>query len=147
MLDGGDREFGVWPFAGSLSQLLGGDRPIVAETYPRAACAIALSDALPAKPRSIAKTRRAARVAAVDGLRRASWLAGRAVELRDLEFAASNEDDFDAMMTAAGILRLCIEKKPLSSAITDPAAEGGILATGMIEFSRNAPRFHAVEKH
>lgn len=48
--------------------------------------------------------------------------------LQDLERAEANEDDFDACMTVAALLRLVLEKKPLaSSKLIDPISEGGIL--------------------
>ena len=58
------------------------------------------------------------------------WLRACAAEPRDPEAARRSEDDFDALLTAAALLRLVAEGRPLSCELVDPAVEGGILGTG-----------------
>jgi hypothetical protein len=133
MLADGGRDFRIWPFEGALKTTLERDRLTLAETYPRAAYAIALSAKLPAKLLPLAKTQRQVRCRAVAELQRAAWVAAAALDLRDAAAAVESEDDFDAMITAAAIVRLCAERAPLSCELVDRLSEGGILPTGMIE--------------
>jgi hypothetical protein len=128
-------EFSIWPFEGSLEDLSTTCRVAVAEIYPRAAYATALST-VPAhsRPRlSIPKTDDGVRADVVSRLPYVPWILDHSVTLVDLDFAESNEDDFDACLTAAALLRCAIEGAPMSSRdLTDPIAEGGILGTGSI---------------
>jgi hypothetical protein len=134
MLERGDRDFALWPFEGKLEHLIAARRVVLAESYPRAAYAVALSPALPARLLSIAKTRPEVRALWLAELAAAPWLAR--VELRDLDAARASEDDFDAMLTAAALVRLLDERRPLSCDLVDPRTEGGILPTGGIAFAR-----------
>lgn len=53
----------------------------------------------------------------------------------DTDAALADENQFDALVTTAGLLRLVIEEEPLSSrALEDPVAEGAILGTGTVNF-------------
>jgi hypothetical protein len=55
--------------------------------------------------------------------------------VRDTDDAMADENQFDALVTAAGLLRLVLEGEPLSSpTFEDPVAEGGILGTGTTNF-------------
>jgi hypothetical protein len=55
---------------------------------------------------------------------------GAAVELGGLERAEAGEDDFNAVMQAAALVRMLDSGIPLSSHLADPTWEGGILGTG-----------------
>ena len=72
-----DREFSVWPFEGTLDEILGRGKIAVGEIYPRAAYATALSEELPAPALALAKTRREVRDEAVRELRNTRWVAKR----------------------------------------------------------------------
>lgn len=122
-----DRALRIWPFEGSLAALAGSGAVVLAEMYPRAAYAVALADRLPAPPRALAKTRRDVRAEALGRLDRASWPREHGVDLGSLAAARASEDDFDALLTAAALVRLAVEGRPLSGELVDPCAEGGIL--------------------
>jgi len=127
------RDLRLWPFDGPLHALLEPGAAVLAETYPRASYAVALAPELPAKPRALAKTRPAVRQKALAKLASAGWLRRHRVELRDLDAAQGSEDDFDALLVAAGLVRLLAERHALGSAEpVDPRAEGGILGTGAV---------------
>ena len=125
-----DRDFRLWPFEGSLAELTSHKAVVLAEVYPRAAYAIALNDALPAPLRPLAKTVASARKEALHELEHTEWKRARGVEFRDLDAAQASEDEFDALITAAALVRLVSEGRPLSHELVDPSAEGGILGTG-----------------
>jgi 8-oxo-dGTP diphosphatase len=124
------RELRLWPFEGSVAELTSQNSVILAEVYPRAAYGIALASVLPTALQPLAKTKKAAREAALGELEAAGWLRACAAEPRDLEAARRGEDDFDALLTAAALLRLVAEGRPLSCELVDSAVEGGILGTG-----------------
>jgi len=131
-----NRNFAVWPFDGDLDVLLNRAPVIIGEIYPRAAYATALLDARPeGRPRLfIAKTNLDVRRAAIHKLRSANWVRRERVVLQDLTNAEANDDDFDACITAAALLRCVLEDSPLSGSLDSPAVEGGILATGSLNF-------------
>lgn len=52
---------------------------------------------------------------------------------------AVQEDDFDALMQAAGLVRMVHSGTPLSSRLTDSTWEGGILGTGGLLLREPAP--------
>jgi hypothetical protein len=116
----------VWPFEGALDVREQGGL-VVAENYPRAAYGTALSADLPAKPRALFKTKQSTRAAEVINLQTSPWLADFGVSLHDLPAAVKNEDDFDALMTVAALLRLTLAGKPLTHSMPDCVSEGGIL--------------------
>ncbi len=130
-----DRTFRVWPFEGDLDTLLRTAPQVVAEIYPQAAYATALLDesAEGRPPLGLAKTVPEVRRSAITALQNASWVQQHSVILDDLADAQANEDDFDACITAAALLRCVLEGLPLSAALNDAsAAEGGILGTGSV---------------
>lgn len=130
-----DRTFKVWPFEGALENLLRPRGVVVAEMYPRAAYATALLDMPPtSRPALIvAKTDAAIRRAAIASLRAALWVRSLDVRLEDLTQAEASEDDFDACITAAALLRCVLENVPLCPRQMEAAAsEGGILGTGSV---------------
>ena len=134
-----DRGFSIWPFEGTLDEILGRGKIAIGEIYPRAAYATALSEALPARPLALGKTKQFVRDQRVRELQNASWVKNHSVSLCDLHRAIDNEDDFDAMMTSAALLRVVLQGLPFSDpTLDDPIAEGGILCTGTLDFSKKS---------
>lgn len=136
----GSRDFALWPFEGNLNTLLNTRRMVLAEMYPRAAYSVALSPHPPAKRSrlKIAKTDEGCRRAALRELLGSKWMREEEVVLtpEDVESAAVSEDAFDALITAAALLRCALDGTPLSQpALEDPEAEGGILCTGGINLA------------
>ncbi len=123
----------IWPFDGLLGRLLRAGTTVLAEIHPRALGHVALADGSesgrPPSGRLPALRKRdpSARAAAVARLRRAAWIRRHGVALRGLAAAARNEDAFDALLAAAGLLRLALEGRPATGAPVDPVIEGGIL--------------------
>ena len=127
----------IWPFDGSLDQLLKKNRVVVAEIYPRAAYALALSPAAASEraPMQIAKTSCTVRRAALEDLQSASWLQRDGVHLSGIDAALDSDDAFDSLLTAAGLLRCVIEGVRLDEGEPiDSTAEGGILGIGGLNF-------------
>jgi hypothetical protein len=125
--------FRVWPFHGPLPSLLESGKPVVAEIYPKACYGIALAETLPANLTSIPKTRVQARQRALGGLLGSTWVAREGVIFDDLDAAVKNEDDFDALMSAAALMRLHLEGAPMESPGTvDAVAEGGVLGAASV---------------
>jgi hypothetical protein len=142
------RDFKPWPFEGTLHELFASAPIVIAENYPRAIYAASLSDvaAVCRHRLRIAKTRAETRHAAIKCLLSQPWIASNGVELRDTDAALIDENQFDALVTAAGLLRLVIEGEPLfSPAFVDPVAEGGILGTSTINFDLPEADFALVE--
>jgi hypothetical protein len=127
------RDFALWPFEAARCGRAG---LVLAEGFPRAAYTVALAAQLPAAPRSLAKTQRTARLEALERLRGAPWRRAVGLRLSDLGAARESEDDFDALLLAAGLFRLHAEGRPLAHWLVDPIAEGGTLATGGILYDR-----------
>jgi hypothetical protein len=130
-----DRAFKIWPFEGDLGMLLKSSKSVVGEIYPRAAYATALCDE-PIEERpclSVAKTDCGVRREAIAVLRAARWVRSLRVSFKGLTQAEANEDDFDACITAAALLRCVLERVPLcSSQCRCSVIEGGILGTGSV---------------
>jgi len=129
------RTFRVWPFEGDLEILLKSGPVVVGEIYPRAAYATALLDASAAlrSPLALAKTDANVRCKAIATLRAAEWVRLLGVTIESLVDAQTNEDDFDACMTAAALLRCVLDKVPLCLSRLDSArAEGGMLGTASV---------------
>lgn len=129
------RTFKVWPFEGDIQTLLQSTSVVVAEMYPRAAYATALLDVPPTSRALlvVAKTDAGVRRDAIAALQSAGWVASLSVELEDLAHAEANEDDFDACLTAAALLRCTLEGAPLCPVRLEwPASEGGMLGTGSV---------------
>lgn len=122
-----DTGVAIWPFDGSIAELAARRSVIACEIYPRAAYATALAVALPARPRSIAKTNPEVRAVEVASLRGAEWVRTWEVEIEDHALAVESEDHFDALMTGAAVLRLTLNSLPLSTFASDSVAEGAIL--------------------
>ncbi len=131
------RDFFIWPFEGSLNKLLAETAIVLAEGYPGIAYTAALESELPAPMRRVGKTKAIQRAQALDQLTKATWVAHHKVRLDGIEEALECEDDFDALLSAAGLLRCTLEAHPLEAPQVDPIAEGGILLAPMIEFSAN----------
>ncbi len=131
------RAFRVWPLEGDLDKLLGSAPIVIGEIYPRAAYATALLD-VPVDARSrlaLAKTERAIRMDAIQALEQAEWIWRLRVVLNDLAHARENEDDFDACLTAAALLRCVLDGLPLYAPLDSPKVEGGILGTGSVNLN------------
>jgi len=128
--------FHLWPFDGDLGDLLDTGKIVAGEIYPRAAYATALADKLPARIRALKKAKCSVRRQAIESLLAASWVRTSGVSLNDYESALDSEDDFDALITSAAMLRCAIEDLPFGmQKFEDPIAEGGILGTGTLTFS------------
>ena len=123
-----DTGVAIWPFDGSIAELAARRSVIACEIYPRAAYATALAVALPARPRSIAKTNPEVRAVEVASLRGAEWVRTWEVEIEDHALAVESEDHFDALMTGAAVLRLTLNSLPLSTFASDSVAEGAIFS-------------------
>jgi hypothetical protein len=103
--------------------------------YPRAAYATALIDGRPNdRPRlALAKTAPHIRHAAIEQMQAMCWVRYSRVQFDGLEWALDNEDDFDACLTAAALLRCVIEELAFTEPLDARAsAEGGILGSGSI---------------
>jgi hypothetical protein len=121
-------EFKIWPFEEpDLSSALRRSQITIAEIYPRAAYGTALSSSLPAKAKAISKTKDSARRSAIEGLDASTWFRDVTMSTADRALALGSEDEFDAMMTAAALLRLVRTNTKLHLSAPDARAEGGIL--------------------
>lgn len=137
----GKREFAIWPFEGGLSTLLDEHGIVLAESYPGLAYAAALADDLPASRTGIAKTCRSARDDACDRLARAAWVRDHRVDLGDLDAVRRNDDDFDACLTAAALLRCVCEQRALADLEwIDARVEGSMLLAGPVDPASPARR-------
>jgi hypothetical protein len=105
------KDFRVWPFHGNLQDLMDTGLPVIAEIYPKACYGLALSGSIPASLVSLAKTKEPARKSAVSQLVNCGWVKQSNVVLRDQDVAISNEDDFDACISAAALLRLFLQSE------------------------------------
>ena len=133
------RAFRVWPFEGELDRLLRETPITVGEMYPRIAYAVAVAEELPARseaPRR--KDRRSVREAWLSRLQSASWIHGGGVTIADVASALASEDDFDALFTAAALLRCVVENVPLPAHLVDGRAEGGILGTEGVQWAHRS---------
>jgi hypothetical protein len=141
--------FKVWPFEGELQGLLDSAPVVVGEIYPRAAYATALLDVPTASraPLVVAKTDLGVRREAIASLKSASWPRWLRVTFENLAEAEANEDDFDACMTAAALLRCILDGSPLCPPrIESASSEGGMLGTGSVNL-RLAPQAFARPGH
>jgi len=132
-----NRSFKMWPFEGELDALLKSAPVVLGEVYPRAAYATALIDGpTNGRPRlSVAKTDPLVRRSAVQSIQSVKWVRELEVEIEDRDYAEANEDDFDACLTAAALLRCVLEKLPMTCPIDSPRVEGGILGTGSVNMA------------
>lgn len=126
----------IWPFHGCLTHLMQeetSDSPVIAEIYPKACYGIALAATLPTPLLPLAKTRTQVRHQVIKRLRESDWLAREHVRIEDIDAALANEDDFDALLSAAALTRLYLEKAPFDSTDSiDPVAEGGVLGSASL---------------
>ena len=84
-------------------------------------------------PLIVAKTDVGVRREAISSLRAASWVRSLRVTLENLAEAEANEDDFDACVTAAALLRCVLDGSPLCpTQLESAASEGGMLGTGSV---------------
>jgi len=106
----------LWPFDGELVDLLAGDVPVVAETYPAEA---GLHLGLPAPGRGWSKRRQDGRRAQAPAL--FAWAARRRVVLSDaladqiaggFGAAATGEDAFDAAVGLFGMVEVALGHRP-----------------------------------
>jgi hypothetical protein len=126
-------KFLVWPFHGSLGILLNAETPVIAEMYPKACYGIAMAKTLPAPLMSLAKTRQGSRQDALARLQDSDWVASSQIVLQDLDAALSNEDDFDALMSAAALLRMVVENSPLEGPEdASSTVEGSVLGAASL---------------
>ena len=129
-----DRDFAVWPFDGPLSELLGTNGVVLAETYPGLAYAAALADDLPTGRFAVGKTKSDQRNRACSLLGEAAWVTAYDVDLGDLAPASCDEDDFDAHLTAAAVLRCYLEGAEVADQEwIDTVAEGSMLLAGPVD--------------
>ena len=129
-----DREFTIWPFEDNLSNLLRQDGIILCEMYPGIAYATALVDNLPTCKLIVSKTKQEQREKVCERLRAANWVAKNGIKLGNLDALIKNEDDFDAQLTAAAVMRCAVERKPLTSQDwIDEIAEGSMLLVGTVD--------------
>ncbi|GEM_PF-2076621 len=136
LLSDNSRDFKVWPFEGPMDQLLKQENIIVAENYPAISYTSALRVELPGRKLIVSKTKAPQRTQAVLMLSNAAWIATHGVTLPDLVAARDDEDDFDALMTAAAGLRCILEGYSLEQPdLDDPVAEGGMLLSSAVDFN------------
>ena len=136
---GGERNFAIWPFDSPLQELLRTNGVVLAETYPRLAYAAALADSLPTEPLAIGKTKSEQRNRACDLLAEAAWVNAHDADIGDLAPARRNEDDFDAHLTAAAVLRCYLEGvQVVDEEWIDQVAEGSMLLAGPVDPARKS---------
>lgn len=137
------QRFSMWPFDGTIEELTSAAGVVVGEIYPRAAYATSLLDGSPLqRPQiSVAKTSASVRKAAVAQLRNSQWMLEHSVAIENIEEAEQSEDDFDALMTAAALLRCDLEGVPLHGVDSNPEIEGGMLATGSVNLHLQTKQF------
>lgn len=131
------RRFKLWPFEGDLEAVAENGATVIAEMYPRAAYATVLSDGPVAErsPISLAKTDGEVRRLAIAALAQADWVSGYEVKIDGLAEAQSSEDDFDACITAAALLRCELEGWPFCApGLESDRIEGGIVGMGSVNF-------------
>ena len=137
----GDRLFAIWPFEGDLSFLLESRGLVICETYPCLAYAAALAELLPTGRMAISKTNWESRNGACDRLAQAEWVRANRIDLGDLGGPRANEDDFDAHVAAAAVLRCIQEGREIACPEwIDAKAEGSMLLAGVVESDRKSGR-------
>ena len=140
------RDFGVWPFEGTLQEVLETHGLAVGELLPHAALAIALLDEPPAeRPRLyLAKAYAEDRARALTQLQAARWTQPLRIDDEGLAHAGSSPEAFAALMSAAALLRCTLEGTALSALEhEDSVAEGGLLGSGSVNLSLHLRPFRA----
>ena len=128
------REFTIWPFENDPSNLLHQHGIVLCETYPSIAYATALVDKLPTCRLRVSKTIQQQRKDACERLKTANWVTRNHIDLGELDALIKNEDDFDAHLTAAAVMRCIVERMPLTSQDwIDVIAEGSMLLVGTVD--------------
>ena len=128
------REFTIWPFETDPSNLLHQHGIVLCETYPSIAYATALVDKLPTCRLRVSKTNQQQREEACERLITANWVTRNHIDLGELNALIKNEDDFDAHLTAAAVMRCVVERMPLTSQDwIDVIAEGSMLLVGTVD--------------
>ena len=128
------REFTIWPFENDPSYPLHQHGIVLCETYPSIAYATALVDKLPTCRLRVSKTNQQQREEACERLRSANWVTRNHIDLGELNALIRNEDDFDAHLTAAAVMRCVVERMPLTSQDwIDVIAEGSMLLVGTVD--------------
>ena len=128
------REFTIWPFENDPSNLLHHDGIVLCESYPSIAYATALVDKLPTCKLKVSKTKQQQREKACERLKIANWVTRNHIDLGELNALIKNEDDFDAHLTAAAVMRCVVERMPLTSQDwIDVIAEGSMLLVGTVD--------------
>ncbi len=126
----------IWPFHGSFLDLMSDGKAgstVIAEIYPKVCYGIALATTLPTPLLPLAKTKSDVRRQAISRLSGSEWPVRLGVRIDDTDAALGNEDDFDALLSAAALTRLFLEKAPFDSADSiDPVAEGGVLGAASL---------------
>lgn len=136
-----DRPFGIWPFDGSLTDVASRYPITLAEMYPRLAYALGEASVIPAPLRGVAKTKREKREAYLDRLLAAAWRRDHCATIGDSEYALASEDDFDALVSGAALLRCVLDGHRLESPdVRDAAVEGSILAVHLLSLARDGSR-------
>ncbi len=129
-----DREFTIWPFENDLSNLFHQDAIVLCEMYPAIAYATALVDELPTCRLRVSKANQQQCKEAIKRLKKANWITKNQIELGELDALIKNEDEFDAHLTAAAVMRCVIERRPLTSQDwIDGVAEGSMLLLGTVD--------------
>ena len=129
-----ERDFAIWPFEESLSPPRSEQRIVLAESYPALAYAAALAENLPTSRMTLGKTNPAERNCACDLLAQAEWIVGNRVDLGELGPVRASDDDFDAHITAAAVLRCTLEGVPLADeSWIDARVEGSMLLAGPVD--------------
>ena len=141
---GGERDFAIWPFEESLVFPCTGHPIVLAESYPGLAYAAALARSLPACPIRIGKTKEVERDLACNILVRAGWVVRNRVDLGEFGPARDSEDDFDAHITAAAVLRCVVEGVPLADENwIDTEVKGSMLLAGPVDPKGKAKKLSA----
>jgi hypothetical protein len=118
-------EVALWPFDGRAAALSAAAPPMVGEIYPRLAYASALDGG------KAARSRPESRRGALRALLSVPWVRQHRVTILRPEEAERSEDVFDAMLSAAGLLRRALQGAPVAAdGLVDDAVEGGMLLTG-----------------
>jgi len=140
-LEEAPRQIAVWPFEGDLGNLSASSSVVVGEIYPRAAYGVALSAARDGRHRPVRleKRRPIVRRDSLDELSGTAWVREYGIRIADRNHALDSDDAFDALMSAAALMRCLLEGTPLGGQDDDPLAEGGILGCGSLVLESPAP--------
>ena len=137
----GSRNLAIWPFDGDMDSLAAEGKVVLCEIYPGLAYAAALADDLPTGRIQISKSKPCCREMACDRLSQAEWVKSERVDLGDLEAAKENENDFDALFTAAAFIRCFLEGREIANPEwIDSKVEGSMLFAGPVDPSQKSKK-------